>query len=133
MKKYKRKELGLTSLVAIGTLASITTVVVTALILAVISSLTKNPTSLTAAFSLLTLVLAGSVSGFVISRIIGGGGSLVGTLSIAIATALMLMIGLICKGGLLPLGAILNMLVFLAVGIIASILGKRRPRKKHRY
>lgn len=133
MKKHKRKELGLTSLIAIGTAASVVSVAVMAFILALISSMTKDPTSLTGAFSLLTLVLAGAVSGFVISRTMGEGGPLVGTLSVVIVTAIMLIVGLIWKGGLLPLGALLNMLVYLAVGVIASALGKKRPRKRHRY
>ena len=133
MKKHKRIELSPAVLIAIGTISSIASVAVMALILAVISSLTKDPTSLTGAFSLLALVLAGAVSGFLISRLVGDGGSLVSMLSIAIATALMLIVGIIWKGGLLPLGALLNLLVFLAVGIIASKLGNKRPRKKRRY
>ena len=133
MKKHKRKELSLGAMLAIGTVASVVSVGVVAFILAIISSLTKDPTSLTGAFSLLTLVLAGAISGFVISRVMGDGASLVGTLSIAIATVAMLAVGLIWKGGLLPLGALLNLCVFLAVGVIASVLGKQRPRKKRRY
>lgn len=133
MKKHKRIELSPAVLIAIGTISSIASVAVMALILAVISSLTKDPTSLIGAFSLLALVLAGAVSGFLISRLVGDGGSLVSMLSIAIATALMLIVGLIWKGGLLPLGTLLNLLVFLAVGIIASKLGNKRPRKKRRY
>ena len=133
MKKHKRKELSLGTMLAIGTVASVVSVGIVAFILAIISSLTKNPTSLTGAFSLLTLVLAGAISGFVISRVMGDGASLVGTLSVAIATVAMLAVGLIWKGGLLPLGALLNLCVFLAVGVIASVLGKQRPRKRHRY
>ena len=133
MKKHKRKELSLGAMLAIGAVASVVSVGVVAFILAVISSLTKNPTSLTGAFSLLTLVLAGAISGFVISRVMGDGASLVGTLSVAIATVVMLAVGLIWTGGLLPLGALLNLCVFLAVGVIASVLGKQRPRKKRRY
>ena len=133
MKKHKRKELSLGVMLAIGSVASVVSVGTVALVLAIISSLTKDPTSLTGAFSLLTLVLAGAISGFVISRVMGDGASLVGTLSVAIATVAMLAVGLIWKGGLLPLGALLNLCVFLAVGVIASILGKQRPRKRHRY
>ena len=120
-------------MLAIGAVASVVSVGVVAFILAIISSLTKDPTSLTGAFSLLTLVLAGAISGFVISRVMGDGASLVGTLSVTIATVVMLAVGLVWKGGLIPLGALLNLCVFLAVGVIASVLGKQRPRKKRRY
>lgn len=132
MKKHKRKELGLTALISIGAAISVAAVFAMALILALISSLTKDPTALTGAFSLLSLVLAGAVSGFVISRVNGDGGTLVGILSVVIATAVMIIVGLIWKGGLLPLGALLNLLVFLAVGVISSLLGKRKNKKRKR-
>ena len=133
MKKHKRKELGLGALLVIGTVASVGAVFVMAFILALISSMTKDPTSLTGAFSLLALLLAGAVSGFVISRVNGEGGKLIGILSSVIATAVMMIVGLIWKGGLLPLGALLNLFAFLAVGVLASILGKKRARKRRRY
>lgn len=133
MKKHKRKELGLTALLLIGAATSVVAVFVVAFILAFISSLTKDPTSMTGAFSLLALILAGAVSGFVISRANGDGGALVGILSSVIATGVMIIAGLIWKNGFLPLGALLNLLAFLAVAIISSILGKKRARKRRRY
>ena len=133
MKKHKRKELGLGALLVIGAVASVGAVFVMAFILAMISSMTKDPTSLTGAFSLLALLLAGAVSGFVISRVNGEGGKLIGILSSVIATSVMMIVGLIWKGGLLPLGALLNLFAFLAVGVLASILGKKRARKRRRY
>ena len=133
MKKHKRKELGLGALLAIGVTTSVGAVFVVAFILAFISSLTKDPTSLTGAFSLLALILAGAVSGFVISRVNGDGGALVGILSSVIATGVMIIAGLIWKSGFLPLGALLNLLAFLAVGILSSLLGKKRSRKRRRY
>ena len=133
MKKHKRKELGLGALLAIGVTTSVGAVFAMAFILAFISSLTKDPTSLTGAFSLLALILAGAVSGFVISRANGDGGALVGILSSVIATGVMIIAGLIWKSGFLPLGALLNLLAFLAVGILSSLLGKKRSRKRRRY
>ena len=133
MKKHKRKELGLGALLVIGTVASVGAVFVMAFILALISSMTKDPTSLTGAFSLLALLLAGAVSGFVISRVNGEGGKLIGILSSVIATVVMMIVGLIWKGGFLPLGALLNLLAFLAVCILSSLLGQKRPRKRRRY
>ena len=133
MKKHKRKELGLGALLAIGVTTSVGAVFAMAFILAFISSMTKDPTSLTGAFSLLALILAGAVSGFVISRVNGDGGALVGILSSVIATGVMIIAGLIWKSGFLPLGALLNLLAFLAVGILSSLLGKKRSRKRRRY
>lgn len=132
MKKYKKKEIGLTVLLLIGAGISIASVAVVAFVLAVVSSLTGDPTALTGAFSLLTLVMAGAVSGFITSRVNGEGGVPVGVLSAVISTSLMLLVGLVIKGGLLPLGAILNLLVFLAVSIIFSLVGKKREKRRRR-
>lgn len=132
MNKRRKKELGLSALLAIGASASALSVFAVAFALAVISSLTNDPTSLTGAFSLLALVIAGAVSGFLISRLNGDGGVLVSILSSVISTSVMILAGLIIKKGALPLGAVLNLLVFLAVSIVFSLLGKRRTKKHKR-
>ncbi len=133
MKKHNKKELNLTTLLLIGAGVAIASVAAVSFALALISSFTKDPTALTGAFSLLALVLAGGISGFVTSRVNGEGGTLVGILSAVISTSVMMVAGLIWKGGFLPLGAILNLLVFLAVSVISSLLGKKRAKRmRHR-
>ena len=61
MRKYKRKELGLTPLMLLGAGFALTVTVVVSFILAIISSLTKDPTALTGAFSLVALILSGAI------------------------------------------------------------------------
>lgn len=132
MIKHKKKELGLTALILIGMAVSIVTVFAVSFALAVISSMTNNPTALTGAFSLLALILAGLISGFFISRFNGNGGAIVGILSSVIAAAVMLSVGLVWKKGAISYGVLINMLAYVGVSVIASVLGKRKPKKTHK-
>ena len=132
MKKHKRKELGLTSLILLGAGFALATVTATAFLLALISSFTKNPTALTGILSLIALLLSGAISGYVTSRVNGEGGSLIGILSAVICVFLITVVGLIWKGGALNLGMPLNLLAFIGVSVLFSILGSKRLKKKHR-
>lgn len=133
MKKHKRKEFGFPTLLLLGSGFALVSVPIIALLLAIASYFTSNPTALTGAFSLLTLALAGALSGFVTSKANGEGGSLIGILSAVISAVVMLAVGLIWKGGLLPLGAVLNIAVFVALSCFAALLGKRRKAQRGRY
>ena len=129
MKRHKRKEFGFPILLLMGAGFALGTVAATALGLAVLSYLTADPTAFIGAFSLLTLVIAGAVSGFVTSRVRGEGGVLVAVLSAVIATAVMLAVGLVWRGSALPLGAILNLAVFIIASVLSALIGKRKKRK----
>ena len=134
MKKHKRKEFGLTTLTLLGAAFALVVMLAVSFILSVISSMTKDPTSFIGAFSLLALILSGVISGFVTSKVNGDGGVLIAILSSVISAFTILAIGLIWKGGAIKLSVPLNLLVFIAVSLIASLLGKKQPkRKKHRY
>ena len=135
MKKHKRKEFALPYLILMGAGFALLTVIATAFILAVIAYFTSNPTAMTGAFSLLALILAGAISGFVTSKVNGDGGALVGILSALICAAVILAVGLVWRGGLLPFGAVLNVAVFTVVSVGASLLGKKRVKsaRAHRY
>ena len=132
MRKHKRKELGLTALLAIGTAFSLVLVFAVSFALTLISSLTNDPTSLIGAFSLIALLLAGGISGFTTSRLNGDGGVLIGILSAVISAAIMLAVGLIWKRGAISYGVLVNMLAFVGVSVIASALGKKRAKKSRR-
>ena len=132
MKKHMNKDLSLARRLAIGTLISALSIVVTCLAFTVISSLTKDPTSLIGIFSLTTLLLGGALSGFIISRM-RCGGSLTAIGSSGIIALLMLMIGFIIKGGMLSLSIFLNYLAYLGATALFSSkflkIGKRKRRK----
>ena len=134
MRKHKRKELGLTALMLLGAAFALAVIVAVSFVLSIISSMTKDPTSLIGAFSLIALILSGAISGFVTSKVNGDGGVLIAALSSVISAFAILAIGLIWKGGAIKLSVPLNLIVFIAVSVIASLLGKKRPkRSKHRY
>ena len=131
MTRHKRKEFSFPILLLMGAGFALGSVVAVALMLAVISYFTADPTALTGAFSLLALAIAGAISGFSTSRVRGEGGVLIGVVSAMIATAVMLAVGLVWRGGLLPLGAILNLAVFLITSVFSALAGKRRKRKSY--
>ena len=126
MKKHKRKEFTFPALLAIGSGLSLGAVPTVALALAAVAYFTKDPSSLTGAFSLLSLLLAGAISGLINSRVTKEGGALIGILSAVISAAVMLAVGLIWRGGLLPAGAVLNLAAYITVSVGAALLGKRR-------
>lgn len=132
MKKHKRKELGLTSLILLGAGFTIVTIVITSFIFAIISSFTKNPTALTGILSLVALLLSGAISGFVTSAANGEGGALIGILSTVVSALLILTVGLIWRGGALNLGMLLNLLAFIGISVLFSILGKKRIKRGHK-
>jgi putative membrane protein (TIGR04086 family) len=132
MRKRKSKELGLVALIMIGTAVGLGTIIATAFILALISSLTKDPTSLTSWLSLASLLISGAVSGFIISRANGEGGALVGISASVISAALLIIIGLIMSAGRLRLGVFINVIAYLSVAVFGSILGKKRIKRRRR-
>ena len=131
MKKHKRKELGLAPLSLIGTAIALGSISVISLALAMLSALTNNPTALIGAFSLLALLTSGTLSGFITSRISGDGGKLVSTVSSLISAAIMLLIGMIWRGGALPIGSLINVAAFIGVSVVFAILGGKRKRKRN--
>ena len=134
MKKRKRKELGLVSLIMIGAAVELGAILLVTFILAFVSSMTKDPTSLTGGLSLAALLVSGAVSGFGISKANGEGGALVGILSSVITVGIMLVIGLIASKGQMNLGAFLNLIAYMMTATLASILGKKKlKRRKRKY
>lgn len=132
MKTRKRKDLPFPALLALGTAFSLGSIFVISLSLSLISYFTGDPTSLTGAFALLSLILSGAISGFLTSRYSGDDGVLLATLSAAITAALTLVIGLIWKGGWLPLNVLLNVGVFTVTSIIGALIGKKRSKHTHK-
>ena len=130
MKKHKRKELGLSALMLLGAAFALAVTVTMAFVLAVVSSMTEDPTALTGAFSLIALLLSGGVSALITSRVNGEGGTLVATLASVIAAAVILTVGLVWRRGALNLGALVNVAAFVAVSVVAAIIGKKRRKRR---
>ena len=130
MKRRKKREFSLPILLLMGAGFALCTAVAVSLILAIAAYMTSDPTAMIGAFALLSLALAGAISGFVTSRVNGDGGALVGVLSAIICAVVMLAVGLVWKGGPLPLGAVLNIAVFVATSSFSALLGKRKHKRR---
>lgn len=131
MKKYSKNELSLPITLLIGVGSMLVGVALSAFIFAVISSLTADPGALTGILSLTSLLAAGAITSFILSKTIRGGGQLIAIISSAIAGLLMMVTGLIIKGGAVSLGVFVNYLAFIGISaLFAFIAGKTGGRRK---
>ena len=134
MKNHNKKEKGFPSLLITGAAISVATVALVSLAMALVSSFTKDPTSLTGVLSLVSLLVAGVISAVINSLKNGAVGAMISTLSALIAAVLMLAIGLVIKGGLVPFGTLISQAAFVGISALAATLTKSRPRRsKRRY
>ena len=133
MKKHNKKEKSFPALLMIGAGVSLASVALISFVTAIASSFTKDPTSLTGAMSLISLLLAGVISAVISSRQNEDAGVLIATLSAVISAILMLAVGLIMKGGLVPFGTLINHTAFVGISALTAALAKRRPKRRRRY
>lgn len=133
MKKHSRNELSLPILIIIGCGAMIVGVLITTFIFAVISSITKNPTALTGILSLVSLLVAGAVTSFILAKVIRDGGTLIAIVSSVAVSLIMSVIGLIAKGGMISISVFLNYLAFIGTSSLFAFLAGKTGERKRRY
>ena len=133
MKKHSRRELPLTSKLLIGTAVSVSSIALVSLLFTLISSFTKDPTSLSGILSLVSLLVAGTVSGFTNAKATTGGGVVIAALSSLLSSVLMLAIGFIIAKGSLPLGIFLNYLAYIGISTSFAALATKLGDKNRRY
>jgi hypothetical protein len=133
MKKHSRKELSLPILILISTVVFISAGALCTLIFALISSLTDDPGALTGIFSLLSLLLSGSVASFVIAKLIRDGGTLIAIISSALTSLILTALGLIISGGAVHFGVFLNYAALIGISAIATLIAKKTNGKRRRY
>ena len=133
MKKHSKKELSLPLLLLIGSLISAALVICTSLVFTLVASLSKDPGGLIGIFSLLSLLLAGAGSGFTVSKLFRDGGALIAFLSAVITALIMSVIGLIVKGGAVPISVFLNYLAYLGISALFAFLATKFTRKKRKF
>ena len=132
MKRFKTKNMSFGSLILIGAAICLVMLIPVSLILTVISSFLKNPTSATGIISLVCVLISAALSGLVIARISDEGRLPVSALSAVIAVSVMTVIGLLCKGGITTAGVFLNHSAYVALTVISAYFGRPR-RKKRKY
>lgn len=131
--KKRKKELSLTALLLVGVAISIASIILFSFIFSVAASVTADPGSIIGLFSLLSLLLAGIGSGFIISKLFGNGSALPAFLSSVITAFLMCIIGLAIKGGAIHLSVLLNYLAYLGSVAVISLISTRKRSKKMKF
>ena len=104
----------------------------TAFIMALVAYSTDDPTKNVALTALVTLILSALVSGVVISRIVGDGGTKLAALSSLALILILLLVGLIVKRGGVSSAAFMNYACFVGVSAIAAYLGRKREKRRRR-
>ncbi|MBQ8528881.1 MAG: hypothetical protein IJ459_04005 [Clostridia bacterium] len=111
---------------------SLLSVPVFTLIGAALASASEDPTAKVGLYSLLSLLLAAAVGGFIVSRLSGEGGIKIALLCALAVVMVMLLISVIVTGGAPSVSALMNYGCYLGVYALAAILGKRRGGKRRR-
>ena len=134
MKKSRRRGLKRTNAGAtlFGILFSAVAFLITALIFALISGATENPTGNIGLISLAAFLSGGVISGATTSRFKGEGGAIPSAISSLLFSLILLTVGLFAKGGELPLITIVNAGAYIAVSTFAAILFRKRERRRER-
>ena len=113
---------------AFGVGAGIVSLVITALIAALVCYLSNDPMAISDVASLAALLLGGGIAGFITPRITEDGAILPAALSALLLPLLMLLIGILTSGGNLSPRIPLNLLCYFGVSVISSLLSKRTMR-----
>lgn len=101
------------------------------MIAAVISSALEDPTGGVGMCAFVALLVGGGVSGIISSKYGKGGKLRVPVLSALAFVLVLLLIGLIAKKGMVPSVTVINLVCYMAVFCLFSVLAKgRRPRRR---
>ncbi len=124
----KSKSYGIKGLL-FASLTAISMILILSLIFSILATSSENPGEKTDLYALFALVLAGIFSGFINSKVIGHGKTI---LSSAFTALVMLLSGIIVSGGMVAGGAFMNYASFIGTSIVGSYLGKRREKRMHK-
>ncbi len=133
MKRFKIKNPSFSALVLIGAAICLTMLIPVSLTLAIISSFMNDPTSATGILALISSIVSAALSGIIIARIAKEGRLPISALSSLIAVAVMIIIGLVWKGGIRSAGVFLNHAAYIGVTVLCAYFCKaKQKRRKYR-
>ena len=134
MKKHRgaSKKTTLPRALLSGVGISLAVLLVFALIASAIIMTASNPTGSVKAASLVTLLVSGAVSGFLISKKRGEGGAFASLLSSIIFIAVILAASLIMSKGQVGGIIFMNCLCYFLISFFFSLLAKKRYRHRRR-
>ena len=92
----------------------------------------SNPTGSIKTVSLVTLLVSGAVSGFVISKAKGDGGTFTSLLSSLVFIGIILAVSLILTKGRVGGTIFMNCLCYFLISLFSSFLAKKRYRRRRR-
>lgn len=93
---------------------------------------TDDPLRLITPALYITPLLCGFLFGFTLAKARRAGGAFVGLLAGGVLALLLLGIGLILKGGSLPLSSLLLYALVLLSSLLGSLLATKRPRRRRK-
>ena len=131
-RKLENGGIGIRFLICFG--ISVISILVTALIAALIVARLDDPTAKLGIFSLIAMLISAAISGVITTRVAGDGGTRFALLVALAVVLIMLLINVICYGGKVSGGAFMNYGCYLSVAALCAFIGKktgRRPRNRY--
>ncbi len=101
-----------------------------AMVLAVVCSLTADPSALTGAASFAALIICAAISGFLISRLRGEGGFLCAMLTAMLFVVVRIVISLFLVGT--DISDLLDYACYIGISAIFALIGQKKIRRKRR-
>ncbi len=135
MKKHRgsKKKTSLRSAVLFGVVFSCLSIIAVSFFASLLVSRLDDPSGNLGHASLASLLIAGAISGFAVSKYKGDGGISASLISSLITVFIMLAAALIGKSGNVGGGIFMNYLCYLSLAALSAFLGRgREGRKKHK-
>ncbi len=130
---YKKGNMSALSKLLVGTLISLASILVFAVIFGALAMMFRDVTGRIPLFALLTVIFSGVAAGAVVSRLITEG-NLPFSILVALMTSLiMMLIGIVAGGGSVSFSVFLNFLIFMGVFGLAAYLFKKRERRMKKF
>ena len=130
--KRKAKGGGIARPFLLGILFQVLALPLLSLLLAFVSALTANPTSLLGILAVAALLLSGGIYGFVASKFKVEGGRVFTLLSALLFSLLIILLGIILSGGKMNISVLIGQVIYVLTALLFSALGGVKRKRKIR-
>ena len=130
--KRKAKVGGVARPFLLGILAQAALLPALSLILALISTLTNNPTSLIGILAIGALLSSGGIYGFASAKLRGDGSVPFSLLSSLFFSLLVILFGLVFSGGEMKISVLIGQVIYVLTSLLFSALGNMKKKRKIR-
>ena len=125
-KYYKSRNIGALTRLFIGAGVAIASLLSFALIFSAAALLFEDASAKISAFAMATVVASAIVGGAVVSRTVGEDKISMALLSSLLAALILMLIGVMIKGGSLPFSVFLNFIIFVGAFTLSAYLFRKR-------